>query len=133
MSLELPGDIEPYLERDGFAFEQLRGPAVYGIELDVPEDLEGRWDRHFENRPDYLEDVQDAIATVYIGGANDLLRRLNDHNNGDKRKANLLEVCDIKCLYNVWWFSDSDRAFDYESIIATDLQAKHPQLYFHQR
>lgn len=133
MSLELPADIEPYLQRDDMPFERLRGPACYGLELVVPDDLEERWDQHFDTRPDYLEEVQDAIATIYIGGANDLLHRLNDHNDGDVRKAALLQVCDIDSLYNVWWFESTDTAFDYESIIATDLQAKHPSLYFHQR
>lgn len=132
VGLSLPKAIEPHMI-DGMAFERIRGPAVYAIQLDPPEDIYTAWDQHFDHRPDYLTDVQAAKRVLYVGAANDLLRRLNDHNDGEKRKSALLRVCDIERLHSVFWFNDPDRAFERESGIATAIQNEHPSWYVHQR
>jgi len=130
--LSLPGDIEPHMMTD-MAFERIRGPAVYALTLDPPEDIYTAWDREFEHRAPYLDDIDDASGVIYVGAANDLLRRLNDHNDGEMRKSALLRVCDIDSLHSVWWFDDADRAFERESKIATVMQNERPQDYIHQR
>ena len=132
MSLELPGDIEPHMMTD-MAFERIRGAAVYCLELDPPDNIYEAWDQHFENRAPYLDEIDDAAGVRYVGAANDLLRRLNDHNDGEVRKSALLRVCDIASLHSVWWFDSADEAFERESKIATIMQNNRPELYIHSR
>jgi predicted GIY-YIG superfamily endonuclease len=130
MTLALPGDIERHLTE---GFDQLHDPAVYCLTLLRPPDVGAAWDRHFETRPDWFEEFSDADRVLYVGAANDLLHRLEDHVDGEVRKAALLRVCDIGALRNVWWFEDADRAFERESGIALTLQQEYPSAYVHQR
>jgi len=132
MSLELPGCIEKHMLSD-MALERMRGSAVYVLSLKTPEDIYSAWDEHFETRAPYLDDIDDADETLYVGAANDLLRRLNDHNDGQKRKAALLRVCEIDSLHSIWWFDSSDEAFERESKIATMMQNQRENTYVHQR
>ena len=132
VTLSLPGCIEPHMMTD-MAFERIRGAAVYCLELEPPEDIYTEWDQHFENRAPYLDEIDDAQGVRYVGAANDLLRRLNDHNDGRVRKAALLRVCDIESLHSVYWFDDPDEAFERESKIATIMQNQHPDIYIHSR
>lgn len=131
MSLSLPADIEPYL--DGQAFERIRGPAVYCLSLVRPEDVQSAWLDEFDNKAPYLDELAEADTAYYIGAANDLLHRLNDHNDRDVRKAALLRVCAINALENVWWFDSTDKAFQQESRIAIELANELPNCYVHQR
>lgn len=130
MPLELPADAEPHLTDD---YEQLHDPAVYALVLDRPTDLEDAWDRRFDSRPPYFEDFQQAQRVVYVGAAADCLRRLEDHADGEVRKAALLEICEIEALRNIWWFDDATRAFERESGIAIEMQNQYPEYYVHSR
>lgn len=130
MSIALPEDIEPFLTDD---FEQLRGPAVYALGVERPDDVAAEWDRHFDARPEYLDELQSAQHVVYVGATNDLLLRLEDHVEGELRQSALLTVCDITGLRNVWWFQDADRAFERENGIAMELANKYGDTYVHSR
>jgi len=132
VALELPADIEPFLQ-DDHQHERIRSAAVYCLRLTRPDDLAAAWDRHFENRPEYWADLTDAEGVVYVGSAKDLLARLNDHANGEVRLTVLTEICEIDDLRNVWWVDDPDRRFIEESRIATMLQNQRPDLYTHSR
>ena len=132
MTLSLPADVEPFLQ-DHHTFERIRGAAVYCLSLSRPTDLADEWDRTFEHRPDYWEELTDAKRVVYVGAAKDLLARLNDHHEGEKRKAALLEVCAIEGLRNVWWVDDPNRRFLEESQIATMMQNELGDTYVHSR
>jgi len=132
VSLSLPGCIEPHMMTD-MAFERIRGAAVYVLQLDLPENIYEAWDEHFDHRAPYLDDIDDSSGVRYVGAANDLLHRLNDHNDGQVRKSALLRVCDIAELHSVWWFDSAEEAFERESKIATIMQNNRPDLYIHQR
>jgi len=132
MSLELPGCIEPHMTSD-MAFERIRGPAVYVLQLDPPEGIYSAWDEHFEHRAPYLDEIDEVSEVLYVGAANDLLRRLNDHNDGEVRKAALLRVCDIESLHSVYWFDSAEQAFERESGIAKVIQNERGNTYVHSR
>ena len=132
MSLSLPADIEPFLD-DTHAFERIRGPACYLLSLERPSDVREAWNETFDVLPAYMDELESAQSAVYVGAANDLLRRLNDHANGEKRKAALLEVCDVVDLVEVWWFDSVEKAFERESMIATNLANEMSNVYVHQR
>lgn len=131
MALSLPEDVEPWLTED---YEQLRGPAVYALELNVPDNIREQWNQHYDVTPDYLEAIEAAERTLYVGAAKDLLHRLEDHNSRDVRKSALLRVCEIDRLANVWWFQEVDRAFERESGLAMMLNNQtDSSVFVHQR
>lgn len=129
MPLTLPADLERYADD----FDQMRGPGVYALDLSRPPDVEAAWDETFDVRPPWFERFRDAAKVVYVGGASDVLARLEDHYAGEVRQAALLRVCSIDGLHDVWWFEDADRAFEQESGIALDLQNDRADWYVHQR
>jgi hypothetical protein len=128
--LELPADIEPFL-RDDHQHERIRGPAVYCLTLTRPDDLAAAWDREFDHRPDYWDDLTDAGGVLYVGSAKDLLSRLNDHADGEVRQTILTTVCEIEKLRNIYWVDDPDRRRIVESNVGTMLQNEYPNLYIH--
>jgi len=103
MTLSLPEDAERFL-LDGHDFDRLYGAAVYCLRLSRPDNLPEVWDQHFDTRPDeYWEDLTDADGVLYVGCAKDVLSRLTDHKDGDKRVTVLTEICSIDGLRNIWW------------------------------
>lgn len=132
MTLSLPADAEPFIPAGG-DLSDLRGPGVYALRLSRPDDLAAAWDATFDTRPDYWESLTSAERVVYVGAAKDVLGRLEDHRDGEVRKAALLRVCEIDALRNVWWFDSADAAFERESKLAIMLQNDRPAWYVHQR
>lgn len=118
MSLELPADPEVFADDYG----QLSGPAVYALDITRPADLGDVWDRHYDNRPEWFDRFRDASAAVYVGAAANVLARLEDHRDGEVRKATLPTVAADVDLRNVWFFEQRDRAFERESNIAIRLR-----------
>jgi predicted GIY-YIG superfamily endonuclease len=129
MSLSLPADIEPHLDPE----YDWSSPAVYALTLSRPDDLGAAWDSHFEHRPSYFDDLEQCDQVVYVGGASNLLSRLEDHHVGRVRRTALTTVCSIDSLRNVWWFDSADRAFERESGIAMTMQNQYPEMYVHCR
>lgn len=132
MSLELPADAEPFIP-DGGDVTDLSEPGVYCLTLSRPTNLEDAWNRQFDTRPEYWGDLTYCTQVAYVGAASDVLRRLEEHRDGNKRKAALLEVCEIDELRNIWWFDSTDTAFERESKLALWLQNSRPSWYVHQR
>jgi len=132
MTLSLPEDIEPFLRSDD-AFSQIHAGAAYALVLSKPDDLEAEWDRHFETRPEYWDQLVDAETVIYVGGSKDLLGRLEDHHEGDVRVTVLTEICEIDRLRNVWW-ADDRGPFLVEPQLADLLRHELPtETYVHQR
>jgi predicted GIY-YIG superfamily endonuclease len=130
--LELPSDAEPFIPEDG-DFSHLHGAGVYALRLSRPDDLAAAWDQRFETRPDYWETLNDADGVVYVGAASDVLRRLEEHRDGEVRKARLVEVCTIDSLRNIWWFDAVHEAFERENGLALMMKNQYPSLYVHSR
>jgi len=128
MSMSLPADVERFGGPDRW-----HSACCYALVLTRPDDLAAAWDREFETRPPWFEEFRDAASVVYVGATGDCLSRLEDHRDGEVRQAALLRVCDIDSLRNIWWFQDTDRAFERESGIATEMQNQYPDVYVHQR
>jgi len=115
MSLTLPADIEPYTT-------DFSTPAVYGLDIVMPDDLAAEWDRRFETRAEWFDELQTAENVVYVGATGNLIGRLGDHRRGDVRQTVLPRLAtDIK-LRNVWPRDSVEQAFQDESKIAIRLQ-----------
>jgi len=110
----------------------MRGPGVYAFALDRPDDLTAAWKAAYDVQPDWFDRLCYAPRAVYVGGASDVLARLEDHRDGVREVA-LLRVCSIASLHDVWWFDSAEEAFERESTIALDLQNEHPSWFVHQR
>lgn len=106
--LELPSDAERHLPSD-LGFDALRGPAVYCLRLERPDDLPAAWDDRFESRPAWFSAFADAAAVVYVGSAMDVLHRLTDHKDGENRLTVLTDICEIARLRNIWFFPGVER------------------------
>lgn len=131
MTLMLPADAERFLQ-DAHDYDRLRGPAVYCLVLERPEDLAAVWDDHFETRPDYFPRLEAAGSVLYVGSATDALGRLTEHKDGETRLTVLTEICTIDRLRNLWW-CERDRRRVVESQMASLLEQELGDVYVHQR
>ena len=127
--IQLPEDIEPHLI-DGFEWSD---SGVYALVLDVPSDLREQWENWFDTTPDYIDLVEAKPTTVYVGAARNVRARLEDHVEGERRKARLVQFCEIESIRNIYWFRDHNRAFERESGIAIAMQNEYPSYYVHSR
>jgi predicted GIY-YIG superfamily endonuclease len=130
MTLTLPADAEPFVDDD---ISDLRQPGVYALKCIKPNDMVAQWDRHFDHRPDYWNELVNAERVAYIGASNDVLARLEDHRDADVRKAALLEVCEPVGVLNIKFFPTAEQAFERESGLALRFAREHPEFYAHQR
>jgi len=132
MTLSLPVDAEPFIPNGG-GLGDLHNAGVYCLLLDRPDDLAEQWDRHFDTRPDYWDELVNAHRVAYVGASNDVLSRLEDHRDADVRKAALLEVCEPVEVLNIKFFKTVEKAFERESGLALRFAREHPEFYVHQR
>jgi len=130
--LSLPEDAARQLD-DNQPFDDLRNAGVYVLVCHKPDDLEAAWDSRFENRPEYWADLKDCERVVYVGESGDVLSRLEDHHDGDKRKARLLEVCPPRGIIDIEFCESKHRAELRESQIGIALQNENPSWYCHWR
>jgi len=129
MSLNLPEDAETFLSDD---HPDWSGPGVYALTLSKPDDLAAEWDAVYEERPEYWDQLEESETVVYVGAAKNVMARLEDHRDGDVRKAALLRVCEIDHLRNIWWFNTPDAAFLKESQLAMWMQNQYADMFVHQ-
>lgn len=132
MSLSLPEDAEAFIPT-GEDLSILSTSGVYALRLTRPDDLAEVWERYNDHRPDYWEDLIDADGVVYVGAAKNVLQRLTQHKKGKIKKANVVQVCSIDSIRNIWWFDSTTRAFERESGLATAMQNEYPHFYVHSR
>jgi len=131
MSLSLPKDMEPYLSDE---YTRYDNPGVYALTLNVPDDVREQWTEYYDHTPNYLDAIEQAETTIYVGAAKNAIARLEDHADRSVRKVALLRFCDVESLRNIWWYDSADRAFERESGIAIELN-NHTDAgtYVHQR
>ena len=134
MALELPSDLSPYTDGDNHQ------PGAYALRLGRPLDLESAWEQHYDERPPYWDQLMTADSVYYVGGASDLLSRLEDHRNNDdpdkdsKRKTVLTRVCNVTALQTAWPADNATEAFELvEPRLARSLQNVQPASYVHTR
>jgi len=108
MTLQLPQDAEAFLPTDG-TFEWLHDSAVYALALSKPENPAETWDAHYEHRPEWLSDFIESHNVLYVGSSTDVLARLTDHKDGEKRLTVLTEICEIDGIRTIWWHPGHDR------------------------
>lgn len=83
------------------------GPGVYALEAAVPDSVEAvhrAWHDHGDPPPDWmLTRLAQAERVAYVGASNrSVYDRLQDHAEGEVRKATLLEVFDPVGVIGVW-------------------------------
>jgi len=132
MTLTLPADAEPFIPEGG-DLSDLSNAGVYCLTLERPDDLAAAWDREYDHRPAYWDELTAATQVAYIGGAQDVLSRLEEHRDRAVRQTALTTVCEIDALRNIWWFDSAEVAFERESRIAMLMQNHKPSWYVHQR
>lgn len=132
MSLQLPADAEPHIP-SGESITYLRNSGVYCLMLSKPDDLAAAWDKEFDHRPAYWDELVACANVAYVGAAKDILGRLEDHRDGEVRQTALTKVCAIDGLRNIWWFDSADVAFERESRLAMLMANHKPSWYVHQR
>jgi predicted GIY-YIG superfamily endonuclease len=110
MSLELPAELEPYAEE----YSDISGPGCYLLELTKPDDMADAWDREFDHRPEWFEQLQDADRVLYVGASKRVLSRLEDHRDGEVRLTVLTRVCDVSSVEEAWFYGSAEKAFQAE-------------------
>lgn len=130
MSLSLPEDIEQHFTSDHRDYTL---PGVYALRLEKPDELPEVWDREYDKRPEFWDQLTESSRVIYVGAAKNVLSRLEDHRDGEVRKAALMRVCSIDSLRNVYWFNTPERAFLKESQVAMMMQNELADTYVHQR
>lgn len=126
--LALPADAEAFIPRNG-SFKDLHGPGCYALRLSRPDDLPAAWDAQYDERPTWFDRLVGAAGVVYIGEAGDVLRRLEEHRDGEVRTTMLTTVCEIDGLRNVWWADSKTDAEEMESRLTIMMQNQHPELF----
>ena len=132
MSLTLPADAEPFIPKGG-TLSDLSSAGVYCLTLERPDDLAAAWDREFDHRPAYWDELEQCTQVAYVGGAQDVLSRLEEHRDKNRREAALMAVCEIDSLRNIWWVNADEDVYEQESRLALWLQNSRPSWYVHQR
>lgn len=106
------------LERHGLTPDTWGQPACYALELDVPgvDAFREAWHSVYEiPAPHALAvAVGDRQNLVYVGCANDLRARINDHLTRARNTVNLLEVCPPTGIVDVWPYDSFTDAEDHE-------------------
>lgn len=128
MSLTLPGDLEPWIDTIEDAFR----PGAYALVLDRPEDFPAAWDRLYDIRPEWFSLARECETLAYVGGASDVLSRLEDHRDGEVRRTVLTSVCDIDHLHTVLWATDRPYSV-VEYNLAVTLSRERDGWYVHSR
>lgn len=129
MTLSLPEDLTPYTN----GHDDLHSAGCYAIYLNRPSALADAWDEKYDTRPPYWQQLTEADRVLYVGGASDLLARLEDHRDGGVRETALTKICEVTGLHTVWVCEDADTAFNIEEPrLARMLQEEYPSWFVHQ-
>jgi len=133
----LTGDAYPSEQIEAFVDDlgDARVSGVYALTCSQPERFKTAADR-FQDAfdapaPGWLTAGYAAENALYVGAARDVLGRIEDHAAGRKTAA-FLQVFPPHSIWDVWLIDDVDRAFERESMIATELNNV-TDVYAHQR
>jgi len=129
MPLELPADLEPFVDD----YDQMTTEGCYALLLDRPDNPAAAWDRHFDTRPEWFARFVGAEQVAYVGSGHDVLRRLEEHRDGEVRTTVLTEVCEIDGLHTVWFVGaeDTEQLRFEERKLARWLDRERPSWFVH--
>ena len=85
MTLTLPQDAEPF-------GDDWTRPGVYAIQYAKPADIAAAWDSYYEARPRWFDQLEAATHILYVGEAGNVMRRLEDHADAEKRRTTLSRI-----------------------------------------
>jgi len=89
-------------------------PGVYALEIATPdagyETHARRWLECYESTPPYLGAIVDADRVIYVGRAASVRSRIEDHLAGEKRKATLPTVYEVRGIHGVRFGENTDHA-----------------------
>jgi len=89
-------------------------PGCYALEIATPDgDYETharRWLECYESTPPYLGAIVDADRVIYVGRAASVRSRIEDHLAGEKRKATLPTVYEVRGIHGVRFGENTDHA-----------------------
>jgi predicted GIY-YIG superfamily endonuclease len=102
-------------------------PGVYVLELSNPvsSDYEAHtrlWLEEFEVTPEFLDSVAEANKLLYVGAAEDVYERLQEHLESPNRSTKLSKVFPIHSIKYIHLCESAQEAFLREDAVATDLQ-----------
>jgi predicted GIY-YIG superfamily endonuclease len=122
--LQLPGDLEPFADD----YDQLTDSGCYALRLSGPHT---DWSDVWDTKPQWWPQADAAEYCLYVGAASNVLRRLEDHVEGEHRTATLVSICEITGLETVKWCDNPREADEYN--LAARLDREHERAYVHQR
>lgn len=112
-------------------------PGVYALEIELPDaeaEVKAAWREGFDNDPPYMHRLIDCGRAIYVGAAADVQSRIEDHLDGDVRKATLPSVFGVHWIREVRWYDSKEAAFQAEYNVASDIDRDTPPTtYVHSR
>lgn len=104
MSLSLPEDAEPF----GTDWNQ---PGVYILRYEKPNSLAEAVNAAFDTRPKWFDLLDDAERVLYVGEAGDVMHRLEEHANTEKRRTTLSRIgAEPIGLINIRYYDSKEAA-----------------------
>lgn len=122
--LQLPADLEPHTP-DGHSWTDA---GAYALKLSGPHDP---WDAHWDVQPPWWDAAQAASRCIYVGAAQSVVKRLEDHKGGEVRQAALLRVCEPRDVLAVEWDPEPFEATEYN--LAQRMRREYGGAYVHSR
>lgn len=101
-------------------------PGIYVLELSTPPttDYEEHcrlWREEFDAVPQYLHSIAGTPKLLYVGAAEDVYSRLQEHLDNPNRSTKVAQVFPIHSIRYIKWCDSPDEAFTHENAVATDL------------
>jgi len=90
-------------------------PGCYALNIETPA---GGHETHarvwlesgYEETPPYLQQIADASRVIYVGRSSNVRQRIQEHLDGDTRKATLPSVYEVFGICGVQWGTNTDHA-----------------------
>lgn len=101
-------------------------PGIYVLEMSTPatsdyEEYCRLWLEEFDTTPRYLQSIAATPKLLYVGAAEDVYERLEEHLTEPNQSTTIADVFPIHSIRYIKWCESPDEAFDYEKAVATDL------------
>jgi len=137
----LSGSAYPNVQVGQFAddLDEAHQPGVYVIRLSVPTqlDLSGHkelWNETHGYTPDYVQQVAESEGVMYVGAAEDVLSRVQDHiDDSVNNSSTLMHTYPPHSVIQVYFYDSIDDAFNNEYNKEVQLRQTRSSIYIHSR